>query len=95
MHCGPERRFDPEKGSEATWLYAIALNCLRDHLRKDKSRSDAVEKLQDSPDGPPEVDETVERRAVVQGALATLSPEERDAIALRFGADLTVREMAD
>ena len=24
------RRFDPRKASEKTWLYAIALNCLRD-----------------------------------------------------------------
>ncbi len=28
------RRFDPRKASEKTWLYAIALNCLRDHLRR-------------------------------------------------------------
>ena len=25
------RRFDRRRGSEKTWLYTIALNCLRDH----------------------------------------------------------------
>jgi RNA polymerase sigma-70 factor (ECF subfamily) len=36
----------------------------------------------------------VEHRDEVQRALATLAPEEREAIALRFGAELTVPEMA-
>jgi RNA polymerase sigma-70 factor (ECF subfamily) len=36
----------------------------------------------------------VEHRDAVQRALAGLSAEEREAIALRFGADLTVPEMA-
>ena len=40
-------------------------------------------------------DDAVEHRDVVQRALAALSPEEREAIALRFGAELTVPEMAE
>jgi RNA polymerase sigma factor (sigma-70 family) len=36
----------------------------------------------------------VAHRDEVQRALATLAPEEREAIALRFGAELTVPEMA-
>ena len=38
--------------------------------------------------------EAVEHRDEVQRALATLSPEEREAIALRFGAELSVPEIA-
>ena len=38
--------------------------------------------------------EAVERRDSLQRALADLSAEEREAIALRYGADLTVPEMA-
>ena len=34
-------------------------------------------------------------RDALAPALATLSEEEREAVALRFGADLTVPEMAD
>src|SRR3982750_1971000 len=37
----------------------------------------------------------VEHRDVVQRALTALSPEEREAIALRFGAELTVPEIAE
>ena len=38
--------------------------------------------------------EGVERRETLERALATLSAEEREAVALRFGADLSVPEMA-
>ena len=38
--------------------------------------------------------EAVERRDELQRALAGLAEEEREAIALRFGSDLTVPEMA-
>src|SRR5256885_14645250 len=31
---GNRRRFDRRKASEKTWLYAIALNALRDHARR-------------------------------------------------------------
>jgi RNA polymerase sigma factor (sigma-70 family) len=38
--------------------------------------------------------ETLADRELMQGALATLSGEEREAIALRYGADLTLPEIA-
>ena len=38
--------------------------------------------------------ERFEARATVMEALETLSSEEREAVALRFGADMTVPEMA-
>ena len=37
------RRFDPRRGSEKTWLYSIALNCLRDHARKAAAEARAME----------------------------------------------------
>jgi RNA polymerase sigma-70 factor (ECF subfamily) len=36
----------------------------------------------------------LEARQTIMGAMDTLSSEEREAVALRFGADLTVPEMA-
>ena len=39
-------------------------------------------------------EDDVERRDQLQRAMATLAEEEREAIALRFGADLTVPEIA-
>jgi len=38
--------------------------------------------------------ETIEQRDALQRALGTLSAEEREAVALRYGADLTVPEIA-
>jgi RNA polymerase sigma factor (sigma-70 family) len=86
------RGFDRRRGSEKTWLYAIALNLLRDHLRRAAAEGRALERV----DEPPAADALagVERREALDHALRGLSAEEREAIALRFGADLTVPEMA-
>jgi RNA polymerase sigma factor (sigma-70 family) len=86
------RGFDRARGSEKTWLYAIALNLLRDHARRAAAESRAVERIP----VPGEVDAFagVEARDELGRGLAALSGEEREAIALRFGAELTVPEIA-
>src|ERR671914_2036859 len=38
------RRFDRRRGSEKTWLYAIALNLLRDHARRAAAEVRALER---------------------------------------------------
>jgi RNA polymerase sigma factor (sigma-70 family) len=89
------RGFDRRRGSEKTWLYAIALNLLRDHARRSAAEGRAVERVAHG--APPLAGsglDAVEDRDSVQRALQGLSDEEREAIALRFGADLTVPEMA-
>lgn len=89
------RRFDPRKASEKTWLYAIALNCLRDHSRRRSTEISALELVATGarPGLSGEMEE-VSDRDLVRRSLAVLSEEEREAIALRFGADLTVPEIA-
>jgi RNA polymerase sigma-70 factor, ECF subfamily len=89
------RRFDPRKASEKTWLYAIALNCLRDHARRRNTEGRALERIASGP-GPDTMGalEGVADRDLIARALAALSEEEREAIALRFGAELTVPEIA-
>jgi RNA polymerase sigma factor (sigma-70 family) len=87
-------RFDRRKASEKTWLYTIALNLLRDHARRKGSETRALERIPyESGDGPDDL-AGVEHRDEVQRAMTVLSAEERDAIALRFGGDLTVPEIA-
>jgi RNA polymerase sigma factor (sigma-70 family) len=86
------RRFDPRRGSQKTWLYAIALNLLRDHARRAAAEGRALERVEER--SAPDALEGVERREALSRALARLSAEEREAIALRFGADLSVPEMA-
>jgi RNA polymerase sigma factor (sigma-70 family) len=88
-------RFDRRRGSEKTWLYTIALNLLRDQARRAAAEVRAMERAGvpgESADDPALAG--IEHRDEVQRALATLAPEEREAIALRFGAELTVPEIA-
>jgi RNA polymerase sigma factor (sigma-70 family) len=81
--------------SEKTWLYTVALNRLRDHARRVKVEERALERVEaGSPAlGAPALDELSDREAI-RHAMGALSEEEREVIALRYGADLTVPEIA-
>jgi RNA polymerase sigma factor (sigma-70 family) len=89
-------RFDPRKGSEKNWLYAIAVNLVRDQARRQTVEASALQRvgayetglLDDGAHG------AVEDRDALGRALATFRDEEREAIALRFGADLKLWEVA-
>ena len=88
------RRFDPRRGSEKAWLYSIALNVLRDDVRRSAAESRALERVEAVAAADGGGIEVVEDRDLVMRALDKLSPEEREAIALRYGGQLTVPEMA-
>jgi RNA polymerase sigma factor (sigma-70 family) len=88
------RRFDPRRGSRKTWVYSIALNLLRDQIRRSEAEARAVERVQEpAPSGAGPLQRIAERDELAR-ALAELSDEEREAIALRYGGDLTVPEIA-
>ena len=88
------RRYDPRKGSRKTWLYSIALNLLRDQARRREAESRALDRAREpAPAAGAPLDAVAERDQLMR-ALAELSEEEREALALRYGADLTVPEMA-
>ncbi len=98
------RRFDPRRGSAKTWLYAIALNCLHDHHRRRAGESKALEQVAAGALGASEfeeIDHFAEPRFAdfagggsLEQALATLSGPEREAVSLRYGAELTLAEIA-
>ncbi|MGO9899335.1 MAG: RNA polymerase sigma factor [Solirubrobacteraceae bacterium] len=88
-------RYDESRSSVSTWLLVIARNLLIDHMRASKSSRyqqvdvAALESIAASPDRPGlGLDPELER------ALAELSTREREMIALRFGGDLSGREIA-
>jgi RNA polymerase sigma factor (sigma-70 family) len=89
-------RFDPRRGSEKQWVYTIALNLLRDHARRQATEQRAFERV--SAGAPFSADDpdlqTLGDREELTAALATLSDDEREAIALRYGADLKLKEVA-
>ncbi len=87
--------FDRRRGSERTWLYAIALNLLRDQARRAAAEGRAVDRVAHGPGGDAgSAFDAIEVRDSLRRAMAGLAEEEREAIALRFGAELTVPEMA-
>ena len=82
------KRYDPARGGVRPWLHGIANNLLRRHYRDEERRLRALARLDvRREDTPPE-----EPR--LAGALATLPPEERDALLLFAWADLGYAEIA-
>lgn len=89
------RRFDRRKASEKTWLYAIALNCLRDRGRRRDAEARALARASDSSSRGFDDDMgTREATLDLLEALGTLAEEERTAVALRYGADLPMSQIA-
>lgn len=92
------RRFDVSRGTEKAWLYTIALNCQRDHARRAAAEGRALERhAAHAVVAERRLASDVERldeRDLVTRALERLSAEERDVIALRFGADLAIVDIA-
>lgn len=86
-------RFDPRRASEKTWLYTIALNLVRDHARRAGVERRALETVGATEDRVEGVEEA-EVRGDLNLALRQLSLEDREIVALRFGADLTLPQIA-
>ena len=87
-------RFDPRKSSEKTWLYTIAMNVVRDNARRASTETRALERVAEPVPARRGPLEDVEDRDQLKRALDSLSPEEREAGALRFGGELTIPEVA-
>jgi|SRR5215217_53504 len=93
------RGYDRRRGSEKSWLYAIALNLARDQWRRSGAEARALERetvaVAAGAGAAPDPFAGVAVRDELAPALAALSDEEREAVALRFGAELTVPEIAE
>lgn len=92
-------RFDPAVASERTWVLAIARNVQIDHFRRQAHR-----KAVSTDEHPALLDALTETRDPLAvalsheglvGWLGQLGEREREVVALRFGADLSAREVAE
>jgi len=88
------RLFNPRRGSERAWLFAIARNAALDELRRRSRRTALVSDLPADAFKSAEETEGVLRRVTVQAALAGLTPRERELIALKFHAGLSNPDIA-
>ena len=78
------------------WLYAVALNRLRQHWRS-RPPEDLLPTLAEMPsqwDPWPSVVTRVDTQAALRGALADLRPDEREVLTLVAGEDLTAADAA-
>ena len=86
--------FDPARGTPVAWLVGIARRCADDHLR---GRGVEVptddEALLDGAGDPGPADSAI-LRLDLAAAVANLSVRDRELIALRYGADLKVKDIA-
>jgi RNA polymerase sigma factor (sigma-70 family) len=82
--------FDPARGEPISWLIGIARTCADDFLRRRAPVVDHTEELT----APGELESDILRRLAVAAAVARLDSRDRDLIALRYGADLSARQIA-
>src|SRR3954468_4919469 len=83
--------YDATKGTPQAWLLGIARTCIAEHFtNRVPGAGDASER----PSGQNIERETV-RRLTIRDAIARLGDRDRELIALRYGADLRVREIAE
>ena len=101
---GSLHRFDPAKGTEAAWILGIARNTVADHWRRRRPEDPAADPPEHGRDRIAAADwddtpaEAAVRRDVASSVLAhlgALSEREREAIALRFGAELSSPEIGE
>ncbi len=90
------KSYQRKKAAFTTWLYTIARNILADHYRKtrDEISLPSTEQLA-AEDSEPE-DELISQQTL-QGLIALLNeypPRERDLVALKYGAGLNNRQIA-
>lgn len=81
--------FDPKRGDAAAWLIGIARRCIADAAVSGDVPSDQV--ADEAHDGH---EDGVLGSLRLRAAVAELSERDREIVALRFGADLTAKEIA-
>ena len=83
--------YDSRKGEPGAWLIGIARRCI------DDARTWGTITLADVPEqvAPDNPEEEVAERLVLRAAVASLDERDRELIALRYGADLTARQIAE
>jgi RNA polymerase sigma-70 factor (ECF subfamily) len=82
--------YDPSRGTPIAWLTGIARRCIQSARAADVPLRD--DDLDSGVDGGSLESETVERMTVL-AAVAKLDPRSQHLLALRYGADLSTREV--
>ncbi len=81
--------YDPRKGDPLSWLIGIARTCVNDHY----ASSDSSSGLGENVAGDQNLETEVATRLGVTKAVSALDDRDRELVALRYGADLTAKEI--
>jgi len=82
--------FDPRRGDPAAWLIGIARRCIADAaLHGDTPTDELPERAGEGHE------EDALLRLDLRGAVSRLDERDRELLALRYGADLTARQIAE
>lgn len=90
--------YSKTKSPFEVWMFAIARNVVRDYLRSKKNKLFSIDRIKElisrekTPEGVIEISEIKNR---ISRALNVLNTRERNIIALRFGAELKNKEIAE
>ncbi|HEV8686709.1 MAG TPA: RNA polymerase sigma factor [Gaiellaceae bacterium] len=82
------KSYDRRKGEPVSWLIGIARNVIAELPRH--PTVEVEERLDD-----PELEERTAVRVDLSRALAALQPRDRELLSLRYGADLTARQIGE
>jgi RNA polymerase sigma-70 factor (ECF subfamily) len=83
--------YDPQRGEPVAWLIGIARRCLADAPSTTAGDADSSVDVASAAD----LEADTVRRMTVAAALEDLDERGRELVALRFGADLTARQIGD
>ncbi len=87
-----------DKASFSTWLFTIARNTVIDHYRTSRKKKtvslDKAAKMAETKSSPEEEFARQEERQRLQVCLAALPTQEQDIVSLKFGSELTNRQIA-
>jgi RNA polymerase sigma factor (sigma-70 family) len=86
------KSYDPSRGAPVTWLLGIARRCIDDYTSR---RLELFDEVPEPPAASARLEEDVGRRLQLAAAIEGLGQRERELIALRYGADLTAREIGE
>jgi RNA polymerase sigma factor (sigma-70 family) len=83
--------FDEAKGDASSWLIGIARRCIAAHFAE---RGDVVADAVDRA-APGDLEEDAVRRIELSRVMRALNERDRELIALRYGADLTAKQIGE
>jgi RNA polymerase sigma-70 factor (ECF subfamily) len=83
--------FDPDRGTPIGWLFGIARRCLADAV--EKPLTTVAEPEDQAAHG--DLEEQTVARLTLASALESLEERDQELIALRYGADLTAKRIAE